>query len=523
MRTFGLSVALILALQALAAEPTPPTPRFGAGTEYDGITIDTAPSASAAHLPAALAIDARTLLRPIASDHLGICTSGRECDDHFMGGGTTLTPEIQALLPRLPLHLLRIIPYADGSLHGATWTKGIGPMAERPPMRFNQWEKLAPNTAGPVELVGACEQANPATRLVWVVDVRADDHEALARYLTGPATGGEVWAGKRAAAGRPAPFPVVLWELGNEVEWVGPKHALSLEDYIARCKVAIAAIRRVQPDARFAPHMATAPWAWEGRFKKDWRSWHRAVLKELHQDIDYLAFHPYYYGYPTSVVESYMDQVQADIRSITGAERIRFYISEHGLWPNAAEGQKWETSWWQTHGIPGCLATAQFLNRMGNRADVGPMTYHNLSAGPWGLLYRGKETGRIWTTGMVDLFALYGRVLGDQVVQATWSGEQTDPRKADCSLTALATRRGDGLGLVLVNRLPKTSRLVSFSFGSETYDLVEATTLTAANPQARNTQHEAQITLTTDTTPRPAITTYEVPPLAVVGLRLKRR
>lgn len=371
-------------------------------------------------------------------------------------------------------------------------------------------------------MVNALQGADPAMRVVWTVDVRAHDQAELARFLTKTVESGDPWAAKRAATGRIAPVPVVLWEFGNEVDWVGPKHALSLDDYVAACRKAMTAIRSVVPDAHFAPHLATAPWAWEERFHSDWRTWHRRLLQEFANDIDFLAFHPYYFGYPTSIIEHYMDVVRDDIRSLTGAARIKLYISEHGLWPGAAKGEKWETSWWTTHGIPGCLGTAQFLNRVAARPDVGPVTYHNLSSGPWGMVYRGKKSQSLYTTGIADLFALYGAYLGDQVVDSVMSGAQTDPRADDCSLTCLATHTAAGVDLILVNRLDTTRRALTLNFADATYDVVSSTTLTAASATARNTESEQQILVTTSTTPLAHLTSYDLPPRAVVGLHLHR-
>ncbi len=516
-----LLALIILPLAVYAAEVV--TPRVGAGSEYDGVTLTDAKAVTIAELPAKLVIDARIRTKPITPDLLGVVISGRECDDLFMHGtGTQVTDEMRAILPRLPFHLVRIVQYHDASLFGADWKSAIGPQDQRPLIHFNSWEKLQPNTAGPIEMVNALQGADPAMRMVWTVDVRANDQAELARFLINTVESGDPWAAKRVATGRIAPVPVVLWELGNEVDWVGPKHALSLDDYVTACRKAMVAIRSVVPDAHFAPHLATAPWAWEERFHIDWKIWHRRLLQEFGNDIDYLAFHPYYFGYPTSVIESYMDVVRDDIRSLTGSSRIKLYISEHGVWPAAAKGEKWETSWWQTHGIPGCLSTAQFLNRAAARPDVGPVTYHNLSAGPWGMVYRDKESQRLYTTGIADLFALYGAYLGDQVVESNMSGVQTDPRAADCSLTCLTTHTAAGMNLILVNRLDATHRALTLSFADGSYDVVSSTTLTAANANARNTADEQQIIVTTSTTPVVNLTTYDLPPRAVVGLRLLR-
>lgn len=528
-----IAVLLVLAggcVFSAEGPAVPATPRTGAGTEYDGVKLPQAANATAAVMPATVTIDPAVAIKPLSADLLGITLGGRQCDDLFMGGtGTVVTAEMRALLPTLPLHLVRIAQYNNALGHEVAWKQAVGPHDRRPPVRFASWEKLQPNHAGPAELIAAMRAADPRARFVWTVDIEnpdPDDAADLAEYLTGDGTanprGGTDWAALRRADGLVDPAPIVLYELGNETDWRKPEQRLSAETYIAMCRRAIAAIRSVQPGARFAAHTATAPWAWKDRYKEDWRTWHRAILAALAADLDHLVVHPYYFGYPTSVIEGYLDVIRDDVRRIAGDGRITLYVSEHGLWPNAAEGQKWETSWWQTHGLPGCLATAQFLNRIASRPDVGPATYHCLSSGPWGVVYRGAETQRIWTTGINDLFALYARHLGDTAVAATVSGEQTDPAKADCSLTVLASRRPEGLGLIAVNR-SAAARPLELRIAGGAWELVSGGVLTGDAPDARNSEHRQAIRVTPLSARSPLPERLDLAERSVTGLILRRR
>ena len=473
-------------------------------------------------MPASVTIDPAVTIKPLSADLLGITLAGRQCDDLFMGGtGSEVTAEMRALLPTLPLHLVRIAQYSEG----VSWKQAVGPPDRRPPVRFAGWQKPQPNQAGPAELITAMRAAHPQARFVWTIDVESpdpDDAADLAEYLTGDGTtnprGGTDWAARRRADGLADPAPMVLWELGNETDWRQPEKRLSVEAYIAKCRVAIAAIRSVQPGARFAAHAATAPWAGKNRFHADWRTWHQAVLTALAADLDHLVLHPYYFGYPTSVIEEYLDGIRDDVRRITGDGRITLYISEHGLWPNVAD----KTSWWQTHGLPGCLATGQFLNRVASRPDVGPVTYHCLSSGPWGVIYPGAETGRIWTTGINDLFALYGAHLGDAAVATTLTGEQTDPRNPDCSLTVLASRRPEGLGLIAVNR-SAAQRPLALHLAGGAWELASGGVLTGDGPDARNTEHRQAIHVVPLTAISPLPALLELPPRSVTAVILRRR
>lgn len=507
---------------AAAPKPAPASrpQAAGAGTEYDGVKLAPDAAATAPVLPATLRIDPQHVLRQVSNDLLGVTLGGRETENILFGSGEKLADDAKSLLPRLPLHLVRIAQYNNPRGHEVGWKQAVGPIAKRPVVRFTAWDKPAPNRAGPAEIIAAMRAADAQARFVWTVDIEnadADDAADLAEYLTGGdgnPRGGTDWAAIRRADGLADPVPVVLWELGNETDWRKPEDRLDAATYVDRCRRAIAAIRSVQPQARFAPHVTTAPWATQERYHEDWRVHHRTLLRELGPDIAHLAFHPYYFGYPTSVIEGYMDVIRDDVRAITGSDRITLYVSEHGLWPNAAKDQRWETSWWQTHGLPGCLATSQFLNRAANRSDIGPVTYHSLSCGPWGVVYRGKESGQLWTTGIRDLFALYRDHLGDVVLATTLEGEQTDPRREDCSLTVLATRRADGVALIATNRSAARRPL-----RLDGWQIVSGAVLRGDAADARNSEESQQIHVS----PLASTGTLELPERSVTACILKIR
>lgn len=501
--------------------------RVGAGSEYDGVVLAReAQDAAPAILPATLRIDPAAAVRPLSTDLLGVTLGGRETENVLFGAGDALADDARAMLPRLPLHLVRIAQYNNPHGREVGWKQAVGPVAQRPVVRFTPWDKPAPNRCGPAEIVAAIRAADAQARFVWTVDIEnpdPDDAADLAEYLTGTTgnpRGGTDWAAVRRSDGLADPVPVVLWELGNETDWRKPEERLSADAYVERCRRAIAAIRSVAPDARFAPHAATAPWAWQDRFKEDWRTWHRAILAGLAADIDHLVFHPYYFGYPTAVIDRYMDQIREDIRATTGGSRIGLYISEHGLWPNAAEGQPWETSWWKTHGLPGCLATAQFLNRVAARDDIGPVTYHSLSCGPWGAVYRTRDGGRLWSTGIADLFRLYRDHLGTLVLRSGLDGAQCDPAAEDCSLTALASRRDGTVAVLLANRSP-SQRRVEVVLASGAWRIASAQRLSGDGPEARNTPDHAAIRI--DPVTVADLSRVDLPARTVTGLILAPR
>ncbi|MEK6796092.1 MAG: hypothetical protein AABZ39_15030 [Spirochaetota bacterium] len=502
--------------------------KAGAGTEYDNIIITNIDVGSKPPmLPVTITIDEPRMLRTAGRRNLGFVLLALPHDDLFMNTERTgMSDEMKKTLAAIPASLCRIAHYA-GSYHANSmgWKQAVGPLADRTPGKFDAWDKASVNHFGPAELISAMQSAHPDVRFIWTVNMRndsADDAADLAEFLTsgGSRPRGIVnWAKYRIDAGA-SPANIVCYELGNEEEWKS-SNRMSVSDYIDRSKKIIAAIRRVDPNAKFSPHAATAPWGY-GRFKgEDWRDWHRTLLREMGNDISYLAFHPYYYGYPTSVIETYFDVIRDDIRAITGGDRIKLYISEHGLWPAQKDGQKWQTTWYTTHALMGCLATAQFINRLYARDDIGIATYHCLSGGPWGLVYRGKGNDALYTTGIADMLRVWDSAVGMKVLAADVRGEHADPKKDDISFTLTAMSTDTGMNMLIVNREETTARDAAFTF-SGTYDIIRSVTLTAPSVHSCNDEREKRITVTESTAIRDA-RTYLVPAKSIVALFLKKK
>lgn len=500
--------------------------RTGAGTEYDNVIIsnDVDDGSKPASLPASVVVDEHKKLRPAGTRNLGFVCDASPIDDIFMNPEKTrISPQMEDILKNLPMPLNRLVQYNDTH----SWKASIGPLAARRPAKVWPWEAPHITAFGPAELLASVVKAHPEARFIWTVNVKndsAEDAADLAEFLTGDGRtprGLTNWAKFRIDAGAPDPIAVAAYELGNEVEWTVASNRMSVATYIERSKKIIAAIRRVDPKAVFSPHAATAPWGYSRYPGEDWKDWHRTILREIGGEIAYLAFHPYYYGYPTSLLEKYFEEIRKDILDITGSDRIKLYISEHGLWPAQKPNEPWKKTWYTTHALMGCLATAQFINRLYLRDDVGLATYHCFNAGPWGLVYRGKETKALYTTGIYDLLKIYNQAVGDNVLETKVSGEWSDPAKDDVSFSVLATDSKDGLALILVNREKTTKREVALSFKNR-YRLARTVTLTAPSVHSYNDENEKRIRILDEKSDLKNVANYTVPEKSVVVLYLKK-
>lgn len=514
------SIAIVLTANACFAQTPAPRP----GEEYDGIAIAVS-DAPAALSPVNIVVRESETVRPMSSLLFGFNHNWHQSEHLIFGPASDRpTDDYQAAAAGLPMPLNRMSGTGSQHYH---WKELIGPLDQRIP-QIPPAGGVPVRHLGPLEWVKSVWLTDPTAEFAWVLNMWQDtpeDHADLARLFT--ADHEDRWGRHRWEAGIDRPVPVRIWELGNELDWGAFREDFPLDRYIAECRKTIAAIRAVLPKARFAAHALTAPWSPRALdLRGGWRTWHRTVLAELGPDLDYIVLHPYYHGSPVPVVEHYVQTIIDDIHEVTGEERINLFISEHAAWPPrpADPAKRWQDTWHLTHGLHGCLATGEFLNRMLARPQVTAAGYHSFSAGPWGVLYRDGETNRAFRTGIHDLFRLYGEAAGDAVVASTVSGARTDVTQEDLSFTAVAMRTADGLNLVIVNREPFAARMTEFTF-EETYDFTEALTLTGDTMESHNTAGQRGIKMERITPPAAsaAFASYASPAKSITVLKLRLR
>jgi len=505
----ALCIALVLGAAAASA--------LGPGDEYKGVDLPDEVQPAASVLPAVVTVDETRRLHPAHREILGL-------SHHWMWGdrlamdreGHRISEEFLHQLAGLPMPFNRM---AGTDSQGFRWKMAIGPMEERQEQKVQGNDRTGKKRFGPVEWIQSTLAIDPRAKFVYVFNMRRDtvqDRADLVEFLTGDGqtnpNGGINWAAKRVECGMRDPVPDIIWSLGNELDWGRRRANYPPEEYVELCRETIAAVRAVDPDARFVAHVASAPWnPAYGQAGKDWRDLHRAILRELGDDIDFLDFHCYYYGMASSKMEDYMDAIRDDTRAITGSDRIKLLITEHGMWMGSIP----------THSLKGCLATAQFINRCLAREEVVGANYHNVSAGPWGVIYRGRETGKLYTTGILDMIRVLNEGVGDQVVFSSVKGERCDPRRNDISFTVTAMTTPEGLNLILVNREADVARDLTFQF-QRGYRLVEKISLSAESLDSHNTEFQREIIVSREQPQMPEeLRRFLMPAKTLATLKLK--
>lgn len=494
--------------------------RAQAGMEYEGMVIQ-APVAAASSLPpATLSIDESVQVGPVDRRLLGVAYSWSTVNT-YLHEHKLREPFIAAFAG---LHLpINRIGGAEGQAF--KWKQSVGPIDQRTPQKIEPWFN-APvvQQCGPLEWVQALTAIDPKAEFVIALNLLTDtpeDHADLVELLTTRVgenpNGGAAWAEVRAAAGLVEPIAVPMWELGNENDWAGQKKSISPEDYVARCKASIAAIRTVDPGARFAAHAAGAPHNTTNPrpFAGSWHVWHRLVLRELAPDIDYLVFHPYYNHGGVAEQESFIAEIRADILSMTGSDRIKLFFSEHAVWPSELRNrEKWPT----THNLRASLLTGQFLvDQLRHPGSIAAVW--SMNAGPWGMFYPDGKGG-VYTTGIADLLRVLNHGLGDMLLDFELLGERTRSEGHGTTLASAVMRAGAGVNVILINLEPTAPRDLTVHL-RRPHRLVEETIFTGDSPDSHNTKDAAGLRtgVRRPDSIEPFIA-YSVPPRSLVVLKL---
>lgn len=493
MAVLGAAISLTRAQDAPAP---PPVAETGAGHEYSGVKTSEAQPAEPPDriLPATLVVSPDKVVGPLQRKLFGLNFDRWGMEEGVVIDGR-IDPESARLMEGVPLPLNRV---AGCDALRFQWKNALGPYQDRPRQQLWSWAKNIKIAIGPVEWVQWLREIDPSAEVAWVLNIVQDspeDHADLVSFLTGQEgrvdQNGVDWAKRRRELGLEKPVRVAIWEIGNEMDWDGDLK-WSVARYIEEARKAIEAVRSVDPQAKIAVHAFTAPWANVDREFKGarWAGWHRAVLKALGPQIDYVAFHPYYLGLPMSEIETYLDRIRDDIVHITGENRIRVYLSEHARWPEMPKSGKWDENYYLTNCLEGALATGQFLVRCMNRPEITAATYHSFLAGPWAVLRRDKDSGSLYPSAIADLFRVFGKLPGGEVVKVDVEGPATDVTKPDANFAAAAVKSSTGLSLVVVNRGP--AREVGVNLPGN-YTQGRGWLLTGPEPDSKNTPTERPV------------------------------
>ncbi len=218
--------------------------------------------------------------------------------------------------------------------HQYDWTKTVGPVQERPQMKFGLAEFLEATQA-----IGA--QAVLTLAVYWGGPQQGAD---IVEYLNSPAdgsnpNGGQDWAAVRAAQGHQEPFGVVYFEYGNESyhgTHTKPKVRVTAEQYARQYLEYRRAMKAVDPRVQLGALVQNGQW-----------DWNATVLDLAGKEMDFAVEHTYVPGYrgnkgevpARTIAEACLacdaqiqrtyDRLLAFIQEHTGREDLPLAITEY--------------------------------------------------------------------------------------------------------------------------------------------------------------------------------------------------
>ena len=431
----------------------------------------------------------------------GLCWEFQEFSNtNILGGGTDISDEYKAIAKKLK-NSFTLARVAGSPSSWYFYSDNVGPIKQRKSRKIKKfmWD-LGDNAVietsdsyvanfGPSEWIKAAYEINPDTEFIVTLNiVTADTLESqkTAAFFTaeeGVTVDGVDWGKIRKESGIEKPVKIAMYELGNEIPWSNFKYC-SRQGYVDTVKAHIAAVREIDPNAKFA-YCGAMIQNWEtGPDGMDWRQWTYDVYPHIADECEYVTFHPYHSGTGLATYDKYLNNLTNDQLESAGKNAKHVY-TEVAKWPGDTEGNsKFGYNFSQDPiMLDGALADAIFLNRMYMRDDVYGATYFLSTEYPngcWGIFK--MIDGKLRITGPGYMYNLYTHNTGGTVVNNEVEGSYlTDVNDDRCRFSVLAAKQGkDTLKLIIVNRSPYVKHNIDFEFENK-YTLVEETTFTAPN------------------------------------------
>jgi alpha-N-arabinofuranosidase len=221
------------------------------------------------------------------------------------------------------------------------WKGGIGDRDHRVPFRNTTWGRIDSNDVGIGEFCQFCELVAAAPLVCVSFSDGAASAADLVEYCNGSAE--TAWGARRADDGRPTPYKVKFWQLGNELS--GDDDA-----YIRKCKDFIAAMKKVDPEIAILSSFPS-----------------QKVVRELGKDLSHLA--PHHYTRDLTACEAGFQKLAKLIAATPGRGHLRLAVTE---W-NFTAGD-WGLLRGKMLTLQGALWNAEYLNlmcRYANLVEIG--------------------------------------------------------------------------------------------------------------------------------------------------------
>jgi alpha-N-arabinofuranosidase len=311
-------------------------------------------------------------------EHLGRCVEGGVFEENSpLSDANGYRRDVFEATRKLNVTLLR---WPGGNFSSNYhWKDGIGPRDQRPRRLEMAWGTVENNRFGTHEFLNYCEMLKTEPYLCqnlgtgsweeaqqWVEYCNSSEDTAMTRL--------------RKQNGRPQPWKVKYWGLGNEMDGPWQMGHRSAEDYGKFALEAAKLMRWTDPTIKMVAAGSShyAPGV-------DWIGWNRTVLDFLKRHADYLALHLYvgnrendYYEFLASSRD--LDQrtriaegtINAALATEPRNRKIHIAWDEWNVWYRARGGDKerGRRILEERYNLEDALVIATFLNSFLNHAHI---------------------------------------------------------------------------------------------------------------------------------------------------------
>ncbi len=300
---------------------------------------------------------------------------------------------------------------------GYDWKDGIGERDRRPPRKNPAWTGIEHNDVGLHEFLRLCELIGTEPYVtvntgLGSVEMCAEEVE----YCNGAAD--TPMGAMRARNGRPEPFGVTWWAIGNEMYGGWQLGHMPLEEYVAKHNRVVDAMRAVDPDIRVVAVGAV------GR-------WDELMLERCADHMDLISEHFYcqerpgllgHAAWPAEHVKRIADahrRYRSEIGALAGRD-VRIALDEYNYWYGPHLFGELGTRYF----LKDALGIARGLHEIFRNSDLYFMANYAQTVNVIGAIKASKTESAFATTGLV--LKLYRRHFGSIPIEVTGAPEPLD-------------------------------------------------------------------------------------------------
>jgi len=300
---------------------------------------------------------------------------------------------------------------------GYNWKDGIGDRNKRPPRKNPAWQGIEHNDFGLDEFIAFCRELD--TEPYIAVNSGLGDAASAAQELEYANGGPETPMGRlRAENGRPEPYGVKWWGIGNEMYGTWQLGHMPLEEYVRKHNVFAEAMRAVDPTIKLIGVGATGEWS-------------ETMLTHCAEHMELLSEH-FYCGEQKDLIR-HVSQLANNVK-----RKVRMHRRYHRSLPSLA-GKNIpiamdEWNYWYGPDIYGeigvryhlkdALGVAAGLHEYARSADVIFMANYAQTVNVIGCIKTSKTDAAFATTGLV--LKLYRQHFGTVPVDVSGALEPLD-------------------------------------------------------------------------------------------------